>query len=194
MGILTRNVARQNLARAVADLPGEVWVLISGHMSPKHLPAFLQTCRYFAGLDKRCWEAICCTRFPDWTAFIKRHLGVLRHIDYRQCFVLFTHRSREAQARFDIDTLIKKQPTVTSRHRAILCEWLTEVSIWKFVFPPEPILRMSSSDILATETHHPCIQVAYEWALPSTIFFAAVNVLDQFLLASTVDDLDRSAY
>jgi F-box domain len=127
MVVRTRRSSRLELLRLIDDLPEELWVLVSAHLSPKHLPAFLLTCRNFAKLSKRCWEAVCKAQYPEWTVLISKHIGLLRNTDYRQCCVLFSHRAKDNQARIDVDALIKKQTNVNRQHRAVLCEWLTEV-------------------------------------------------------------------
>jgi hypothetical protein len=186
--VSTRSMSRFRLGVIVGDMPPDIWIFIASHLGPSDLPAFLQACNFFSGLKRYCWKAVCERCFPEWTALMTAQLHSGGSIDYRQCCLLFTQRGREKDSALVPATLLEKQKLVRPRHRAILCEWLTEVR----TLPP----GISTVPAYTFSTLVPlnfCLmtQVTCEWGLPSTVVYSSVNLLDQYLSRESVLDLGK---
>ena len=114
------------MPRGASHLPSELWVDIFSYLPAGDLARALGVCKSWASLGEAGWRAACFRRWPRWSALAGVGDG---EVAWRRLHELFQLREDDARGVPDVQRITSLQHTVTPRHRAILTEWLCEVSL-----------------------------------------------------------------
>ena len=122
------------------SLPDDVWIEILARLPPADLPAALASCTELHRLAPFAWRALCLQRWSAWSAISssagvpirdwKRQAEFFELRDREEAAVAATKMSerRPAALAGSAPAAQPAAPAIGPRHRAILVEWLAEVS------------------------------------------------------------------
>lgn len=164
-------------------LPDSVWVDILSRLNGQDLARAMCTCRTFAGLQHPVFQASCLKRFPNWTPYLESDCH------WRRQYELLCLRDLAERTTPDVTVWRQTQRIITERHRAILVEWICEVTkLGEPFVQGRAILHDRLRQVLKTPS---TAQIALDWNVESAISCKAVSYLDQWLCKYAVDRLDR---
>ncbi|CAK0784974.1 hypothetical protein CVIRNUC_008179 [Coccomyxa viridis] len=120
---ITRALHKTVVRHTFEQLPDELLVEILSHLSDRDLGAALCSSQRFTVLREQVWRAVCARRWPQWFAVVK-----VTQVPWRRQAELLSLRERELVVQPNQRAIQKTQTVVTPNNRAVLAEWLAEVS------------------------------------------------------------------
>ena len=121
--VVTRSLFRTKVRAAFELLPDEIIAEIFSHLQDKDLGVALSSSRRFFVQRDQIWRAACARRWPAWYALAKGSI-----VPWRREYEMLTMREKELFIVPSLSKIAKTQTVVNAHNRAVLTEWLAEVS------------------------------------------------------------------
>lgn len=131
-GVMTRGMKRRS-EDWLSALPEEIWGYILSHLEYNDIGKALCACQTFNKLTTEVWRHACEISWPQWTAVVgdvPDNMFSYPEQRWRKCYEMLSLRAAESENVSPWgDTFGGLQKQVTQKHRAVLVEWLLEVSL-----------------------------------------------------------------
>jgi hypothetical protein len=174
-------------AGAAAELPAELWIHVSRSLTPRAIGRLCLANRLLWGAQEACLEQSCYHHYPQHADVARR----LNRLPMRARWAAVQAHAQECSSCPARPKAGSKQ-VVLPKHRAILVEWLAEVSGRRAVAratAPWREARPTTREARPPDHASPRAQVSWAWALDSSILFASVTILDHYLSMAPVEQL-----
>lgn len=122
-------------APGLSDLCPDLWVKVLSFLGPRDLGTALCTCRATCAVSQLAWKAACERRWPRWAEIAVGEPDDVPTAYWRRIFEVLVLREREGDSIHDVQAIRRRQAVVTEGHRAMLVEWLCEVSHQQLLAP-----------------------------------------------------------
>jgi hypothetical protein len=110
---------------AASELPQEIWVHVARSLTPRAIARLCTANKLLWGAQDACLEQSCYHQYPQ-------HAGVARRLTRLSMRARWTmveaHEQELSFCAMACHAAAPKQPVILPKHRAILVEWLAEVS------------------------------------------------------------------
>ena len=146
--VVTRSLFKSSVRARFYQVPDELLIEILSHLQDKDLGVALCSSKRFWACKEPIWKAACARRWPAWFAVAQGST-----VPWRRGYELLSLRERELLAVPSQAAIEKTQTVVNARNRAVLTEWLAEVSpdasptpsciAWAWPWRPEPLQARS---------------------------------------------------
>ncbi|CAL8462949.1 g2483 [Coccomyxa elongata] len=121
--VVTRSLFKVYVRAAFENLPDELLMEILAHLKDRDLGVALCTSKRFYACREAVWREASAKRWPTWFAVARGS-----EIPWRRQYEMLSLRERELLVLPSLAAIQKKQTVVNAQNRAVLTEWLAEVS------------------------------------------------------------------
>ena len=121
----SRSRTRARLSGIVDQVPVELWIQVLSHLPCREIAASATVCKAFAAVQQEVLREACVRRFPEWAQASQAPAGA----NWKRLYDLFEQRERDHSAVATQTAVARTQSLVQAPHRAVLAEWLIEVSL-----------------------------------------------------------------
>ena len=129
---ITRSLFKTVVRHTFEQLPDELLIEVLSNLSDRDLGAALCSSKRFSVLKEPIWRAVCAKRWPHWFPIISS-----TQVSWKRQAELLSLRERELLVQPNQQAIQKTQTVVTPSNRAVLAEWLAEVTFSTPVHPSE---------------------------------------------------------
>jgi hypothetical protein len=127
---ITRSLFKTVVRHTFEQLPDELLIEVLSNLSDRDLGAALCSSKRFSVLKEPTWRAVCAKRWPHWFPIIRS-----TQVSWKRQAELLSLRERELLVQPNQQAIQKTQTVVTPSNRAVLAEWLAEVTFGTPVLP-----------------------------------------------------------
>ena len=155
--VQTRSLLRSRVGHLYERMPDELLIEILSYLQDKDLGVALCASKRFSSCKEVIYMQACAKRWPGWFKVVQGS-----EVPWRRGYELLSLRERELTAVPLLSAILSKQTVVNARNRAVLTEWLAEVSRavdWCWlpaltVWPVAAVCRSSPSLLLPDDITH----------------------------------------